>query len=128
MSKKEGVKWGCLACVPYDRSGWCLAGRGGYAGRFVLRFLLPCRWCALRRPGGGSAGEGRKGLKFYLAYFFPVKPQVCNPGANCSNPNFILCKIVFVFLVNVNTVNSISRPIVNIIVLCKGPSGLVTKI
>ena len=40
------------------------------------------------------------GLKFYLAYFFPVKPQVCNAGANCSNPNFILCKIVFVFLVN----------------------------
>ena len=68
------------------------------------------------------------GLTFYLAYFFPVKPQVCNAVASCSNPNFILCKIVFVFLVNVNTVNSISRPVVNIIVLCKGPSGLVTKL
>ena len=68
------------------------------------------------------------GLTFYLAYFFPVKPLVCNTGANCSNPNFIVCKNVFVFLVNVNTVNSISKPVVNIIVLCKGPSELVTKI
>ena len=30
------------------------------------------------------------GLTFYLAYFYSVKPQVCNSGANCSNPNFIL--------------------------------------
>ena len=55
-------------------------------------------------------------LAFHLTYFFTVKPQVCNAGANCSNPNFILCKIVFVSLATVNTVNSISRPVVNIIV------------
>ena len=92
---------------------------------------------ALWRPGGGSAGgmpfvslvqgwvrdwwEGYMGPTFYLAYFFPVKPQVCNADANCSNPNFVLCKIMFVFLVTVNIVNSISRLVVNIIVLCKGP-------
>ena len=68
------------------------------------------------------------GLTFNMAYFFSVKPQVCNAGVNCSNPNFILCKIVFVFPVTVNIVNSISRPVVNIIVLSKGPSGLITKI
>ena len=58
---------------------------------------------ALWQPGRGSAGrrplcwvgcrpdgEGCMGLIFYLAYFFPVKPQVCNAGDNCSNPNFIL--------------------------------------
>ena len=100
---------------------------------------------ALRQPGGGSLGgmpllalvlgwgqdqgEGCIGLTFYLTYFFPVKPQVCNAGVNSSNPNFIiLCKIIFVFLVNVNTVNSILRPVVNVIVLCKGPSEPVTKL
>ena len=57
-----------------------------------------------------------------------MKPQVCNAGANCSNPNLILCKIAFVSLVTVDIVNSISRTVVNIIVLCKGPSGLVTKL
>ena len=67
-------------------------------------------------------------LTFYLAYIFPVKSQVCNAGGNCSDPNFVLCKIVFVFLGTVNIVNRISRPVVNIIVLCKGPSGLVTKL
>ena len=67
-----------------------------------------------------------KSLTFCLAHLFPVKPQVCNAGANCSNPNLILCKIAFVSLVNI--VNSISRTVVNIIVLCKGPSGLVTKL
>ena len=68
-----------------------------------------------------------KSLTFCLAHLFPVKPQVCNAGANCSNPNLILCKIAFVSLVTVDIVNSISRTVVNIIVLCKGPSGLVTK-
>ena len=69
-----------------------------------------------------------KSLTFCLAHLFPVKPQVCNAGANCSNPNLILCKIAFVSLVTVDIVNSISRTVVNIIVLCKGPSGLVTKL
>ena len=69
-----------------------------------------------------------KSLSFCLAHLFPVKPQVCNAGANCSNPNLILCKIAFVSLVTVDIVNSISRTVVNIIVLCKGPSGLVTKL
>ena len=69
-----------------------------------------------------------KSLTFCLAHLFPVKPQVCNAGANCSNPNLILCKIAFVSLVTVDSVNSISRTVVNIIVLCKGPSGLVTKL
>ena len=68
-----------------------------------------------------------KSLTFCLAHLFPVKPQVCNAGANCSNPNLILCKIAFVSLVTVDIVNSISRTVVNIIVLCKGPSGLVTR-
>ena len=63
-----------------------------------------------------------------MAHLFPVKPRVCNAGANCSNPNLILCKIAFVSLVTVDIVNSISRTVVNIIVLCKGPSGLVTKL
>ena len=69
-----------------------------------------------------------KSLTFCLAHLFLVKPQVCNAGANCSNPNLILCKIAFVSLVTVDIVNSISRTVVNIIVLCKGPSGLVTKL
>ena len=69
-----------------------------------------------------------KSLTFCLAHLFPVKPQVCNAGANCSNSNLILCKIAFVSLVTVDIVNSISRTVVNIIVLCKGPSGLVTKL
>ena len=69
-----------------------------------------------------------KSLTFCFAHLFPVKPQVCNAGANCSNPNLILCKIAFVSLVTVDIVNSISRTVVNIIVLCKGPSGLVTKL
>ena len=69
-----------------------------------------------------------KSLTFCLAHLFPVKPQVCNAGANCSNPNLILCKIAFVSLVTVDIVNSISRTVVNIIVLCKGTSGLVTKL
>ena len=69
-----------------------------------------------------------KSLTFCLAHLFSVKPQVCNAGANCSNPNLILCKIAFVSLVTVDIVNSISRTVVNIIVLCKGPSGLVTKL
>ena len=78
--------------------------------------LWPLCWV-----GCGTGGEGYMGPTFYLACFFPVKPQVCNADANCSNPNFVLCKIMFVFLVTVNIVNSISRPVVNIIVLCKGP-------
>ena len=36
--------------MPYDRSGSCLARRGGYLGRFVLSFLLPCCWCAFLWP------------------------------------------------------------------------------
>ena len=72
----------------------------------------------------GPGGVGCMGLTFYLTYFFPVKPQMCNAGANCSQI-LILCKIVFVSLATVNIVNSISRPVVSIIVLCKGPSGLV---
>ena len=62
-----GVAW-WVWCGP---SAWC----GGVVGN------------ALRLPGGGSAfgdpcaglgmggGEGCMGLTFYLAHFFPVKPQ-----------------------------------------------------
>ena len=67
------------------------------------------------------------GSGILLGISLSVKPQVCNASANCSNPNFILCKIVFVSIVTLNIVNSISRPVVNIIVLCKGLRGLSRK-
>ena len=37
----------------------------------------------------GHGGLACMGLIFYLASFFPVKPEVCNAGANCSKPNFM---------------------------------------
>ena len=77
---------------------------GLHGGCGVALALYVARWGdAFKRPGGESAsamplcwvrcgpdGEGCMGLTFYLAYFFPAKPQVCNAGANCSNTNFIL--------------------------------------
>ena len=115
---------------------WCGPGHGdrleGVVGMFCGGLVVGIRagylWCPLCWVGCGPGGKGCMGPIFFLAYFFPVKPQVCNAGAKCSNPNFILCKIVFVSIVTVNIVNSISKPVVNIIVLCKGPSGLVTKL
>ena len=121
-----------LRLVFSTRNNWCkaLLTLGAQAEK-ALKYIRTMFW-KLGHPlcwvGCGPGGEGCMGRTFYLAYFFPVKPQACNAGGNCSNSNFILCKIVFVFLVTVNIVNSFSRPVVNIIVQCKGPSGLVTKL
>ena len=37
------------------------------------------------------------GLTFNLAYFSTVKSQVCDAGANRSNPNFILFYVMCLF-------------------------------
>ena len=55
-----------------------------------------------------------------------MKPDVCNAGTNCSKIYFM--QNLVVTLVTVNIVNSTLKLVVNIIVLCKGPSGLVTKL
>ena len=115
---------------------WVWCGPGARHSRVVGDALehpdgrseVECLWWLLCRVRCGPGGEGCRGLTFYLAYFFPVKLQVCNAGASCSNPNFVSCKILFVYLVTVNILNSISRLVVNIIVLCKDPSGLVTEL
>ena len=77
---------------------WVLCGPGAWCGGVVGDALqwpgggvqVGCFWWPLCWVGCGPDGEGCMGLTFYLAHFFPVKLQVCNVGANCSNPNFIL--------------------------------------
>ena len=56
------------------------------------------------------------GLTFYLGSFFPV-----NACVNCSKPYFTRNLAVVFVAVHVNIASSISRLVVNIIVLCKSP-------
>ena len=119
-----GLHGGCGVPWRSALGGWW----GMLCGGLVVGVRAGCLWWPLCWVGCGPGGMRCISLTFYLAYFFSVKPQVCNAGANCSNPNFILCRIVFASIVTVNIVNSISRPVVHIIVLCKDPSGLVTKL
>ena len=78
-----GLHGGCCLALVLGVVGWW----GMLCGSLVMAVQAGCLWWPLCWVGCRPDGEG---LTFYLAYFFPAKPQLCNAGANCSNPDFIL--------------------------------------
>ena len=61
----------------------------------VVGVRARCLWWPLCWVWCRPDGEGCMGLTFYLANFFPVKPQLCIADANCLNPYFILFYFIF---------------------------------
>ena len=112
-----GLHGGCGVGPALGKAGWWEM----LCGCLVVGVWVGCLWWPLCWVECGPGGEGCMGLTFSLAYLFP---QVCNACANCSNLDFVLFKIVFVFIVTVNIVNSISRPVVILLCCVRAPPGL----